>query len=120
MLFITKILEGIEYMFMFSDKAKYDAWKKDAEEAIKNKLTTRCGLCGERIFPGQSVAEGIDKGKKIIVHTGFHYILESSDATVCETSALSIGYWDGKEIKRTGDSAANKALLSAQTENYDF
>lgn len=118
----TRIFEGIEHMFMFSDKAKYDSWKKEALAAKNKGLTIRCGYCNGLIFPGQSVTEDMRGGVKIIAHAGFHYILDSSEAALmCEKGSFSIGHWNGKEIIKTCESAAAKTVIPTEmVENHHF
>lgn len=111
----SRLLESIRLIFMFPEDRRYYLWKKAALKAREEGLTTTCVTCDGPIFPGQFVAEGLLDGKKVMAHAGFHYTLEDSDPVICETGGIGIGYWNGKEIDGTGESAASKVMRTGVT-----
>ncbi|MCL5017265.1 MAG: hypothetical protein M1155_01195 [Patescibacteria group bacterium] len=110
--------ESIRLMFMFPAERRYYLWKKAALEAKEKGLTATCIMCDEPIFPGEFVAVGTLNDKQVMAHAGFHYALDNSDPIMCETGAIGVGYWNGKEVEGIGECAAAKAPRTGETVAY--
>jgi len=110
--------ENVKIMLMSTEEKRYFLWKKAALEAKKKGLITSCEICSEPIFPGEFVATGTLGNKEVIIHAGFHYTLEKPGAVFCETAAVGIGYWNGKQIDGTGESAAAECFRTGKTVAY--
>jgi hypothetical protein len=112
------IEENIRLMFMFPAERRYHLWKKAALEAKEKGLTATCITCSGPIFPGEFVAVGTLNGKQVMSHAGFHYALDNPDPVICETGAIGVGHWNGKEVEGIGESAAAKAMRTGKPVAY--
>jgi len=117
MSWITRVGETVKPIFLFGEKKRYFQWKKAAMEAKKQGLTTTCGVCNNLIFPGEFVGLcrlNSGENEEVIIHAGFHYSLENSKSVFCETGAIGIGHWNGKEIAGSQESAVLKAIRTGE------